>query len=153
MKSNDIKNVIVVVTDTLQFNYLGCYGNDWIKTPNYDRFALQATLFENCYGDAMPTVPARRSMLTGRFTLPTVGWAPLLPEDTSVADILWGTGVQSALVYDTAPMGLPKYGYSRGFDYVKFSHGQELRGGPGELDQVLRWTYQHLRRTEYVPQA
>ncbi len=126
MKTKEINNVIVVMTDTLQYDYLGCYGNNWIQTPNYDRFALQGALFENCYADALPTVPCRRSMLTGRYTLPFVGWGPLRPEDTTISDILWGTGVQTALVFDTAPMRLPKYGFSRGFDYVKFSHGQEL---------------------------
>ena len=105
-----VKNVIVVMADSLQYNYLGCYGNKWIKTPNYDKFALQSTLFENCYAEANPTVPCRRSMLTGCYTLPFVGWSPLRPEDTSVADVLWGTGVQTALIYDAAPMRLPKYG-------------------------------------------
>jgi arylsulfatase A-like enzyme len=136
MGKKEIKNVIVVMADTLQYNYLGCYGNDWIRTPNYDRFATQATLFENCYADALPTVPCRRSMLTGRYTLPFVGWAPLRLEDTTITDILWGTGVQTALVFDTAPMRLPKYGFSRGFDYVKFFHGQELDTQYFENDQL-----------------
>ena len=35
----EIRNAIVVMCDTMQFNYLGCYGNSWIKTPNIDRFA------------------------------------------------------------------------------------------------------------------
>ena len=35
--------------DILQYNYLGCYGNDWIKTPNLDRLAAEGTLLENCY--------------------------------------------------------------------------------------------------------
>ena len=34
--------------------------------------------------------------------------------------------MQTALVYDTPPMRLPKYGYSRGFDFVSFNPGQEL---------------------------
>lgn len=34
-----IKNVIFIMLDTLQFNYLGCYGNTNVKTPNLDRFA------------------------------------------------------------------------------------------------------------------
>ena len=38
-------NAIVVMFDSLQFNYLGCYGNDWIKTPNFDRFAREGVLF------------------------------------------------------------------------------------------------------------
>ena len=45
------KNVIVVMFDSLQFNYLGCNGNTWIKTPNFDRFAKESALFENAYAE------------------------------------------------------------------------------------------------------
>lgn len=121
-----IKNVVLIMLDTLQFNYLGCYGNKVVKTPNIDRLARQGFLFENAYSEGLPTVPVRRALMTGRFTLPYGGWQPLAPDDTTVADIMWGKNMQTALVYDTPPMRLPKYGYSRGFDYVKFCNGHEL---------------------------
>ena len=54
------KNVIVVMLDTLQFNYLGCYGNTRVKTPNIDRFATEGVVFENAYTEGLPTVPCRR---------------------------------------------------------------------------------------------
>ena len=69
------KNVIVVMLDTLQFNYLGCYGNTRVKTPNIDRFATEGVVFENAYTEGLPTVPCRRAMLTGRYTLPVKGWS------------------------------------------------------------------------------
>ena len=28
-----IKNVVLIMLDTLQFNYLGCYGNKVVKSP------------------------------------------------------------------------------------------------------------------------
>ena len=121
-----IKNVVLIMLDTLQFNYLGCYGNKVVKTPNIDRLARQGFLFENAYSEGLPTVPVRRALMTGRFTLPYGGWQPLAPDDTTVADIMWGKNMQTALVYDTPPMRLPKYGYSRGFDFVSFNPGQEL---------------------------
>ncbi|MHC1713240.1 MAG: sulfatase [Solidesulfovibrio sp.] len=121
-----IKNVLFIMLDTLQFNYLGCYGNARVKTPNLDRFARNGFLFENAYSEGLPTVPVRRAIMSGRFTLPFGGWQPLSHEDTTLADILWGRQVQTALVYDTPPMRLPKYGYSRGFDYVRFCPGHEL---------------------------
>ncbi|AAS94863.1 sulfatase [Nitratidesulfovibrio vulgaris] len=125
-KKDNIKNVIFIMLDTLQFNYLGCYGNDVVKTPNLDKFAQNGFLFENAYSEGLPTIPVRRAIMTGRFTLPYSGWRPLTTEDTSITDMLWCREVQTALVYDTPPMRLPKYGYSRGFDYVRFCNGHEL---------------------------
>lgn len=122
----NVTNAVFIMLDTLQFNYLGCYGNTWVKTPNIDRLARNSVLFENAYSEGLPTVPVRRALMTGRFTLPFAGWQPLSPEDTTVADIFWGRDCQTALVYDTPPLRLPKYGYSRGFDYVKFCPGHEL---------------------------
>ena len=121
-----VKNAVFIMLDTLPFNYLGCYGNKVVKTPNLDRLARNSCLFENAYSEGLPTVPVRRCLMTGRFTLPYGGWKPLEPEDTTLADILWGRKWQTALIYDTPPMRLPKFGYSRGFDYVQFMPGHEL---------------------------
>ncbi|MBW2052991.1 MAG: sulfatase [Deltaproteobacteria bacterium] len=121
-----IKNAVMIVLDSLQFNYLGCYGNDWIKTPNIDRLATEGVLFENAYTEGSPTIPTRRAMLTGRYTLPFKGWGPLDSDDTTVADIAMANQCRSALYFDTAPMHMYKYGYQRGFDEVVFLRGQEL---------------------------
>ena len=80
-----IKNVVLIMLDTLQFNYLGCYGNKVVKTPNIDRLARQGFLFENAYSEGLPTVPCRHAMHTGRFTLPSSGWVALSREDTTSA--------------------------------------------------------------------
>jgi len=122
---SSVKNVVMIMTDSLQFNYLGCYGNPWINTPNIDRLARESTLFENAYAEGLPTIPVRRALATGRFTLPFAGWVPLSYEDTSVADILYRHHTQTALIADCPMMHLPKYGYSRGFDYVIYQRGQE----------------------------
>lgn len=120
------KNAIFVMLDTLPFNYLGCYGNEVIKTPNLDRLARNSVVFDNAYSEGLPTVPVRRCLMTGRFTLPYGGWKPLEHDDTTLADVLWGRKWQTALIYDTPPMRLPKFGYSRGYDYVQFLPGHEL---------------------------
>lgn len=108
------KNVIVVMLDTLQFNYLGCYGNTRVKTPNIDRFATEGVVFENAYTEGLPTVPCRRAMLTGRYTLPVKGWSQLDVSDTTIADLCWGQPIDSYLIHDSGPFRLPKFGYSRG---------------------------------------
>ena len=50
-----------------------------------------------------------------------------MAEDTTVADMLWGKGIHTGLIFDTPPMRLPKYGYQRGFyDVIYGAHGHEL---------------------------
>ena len=132
-----IKNAIVVMFDSLQFNYLGCYGNDWIKTPNMDRLAREGVLFENCYTEGLPTIPARRSMHTGRFTLPEGGWRPLSMEDTIISDLCWGRPIDTALIFDCPMYRQPKFGYTRGFDKVFFTHGHELDHYYYEKDPLI----------------
>ena len=66
-------NVIVILADSLRFDYLGCYGNTWIKTPNIDKFAEESTLFENAYAEGLPTIPVRKACFTGRYILPFSG--------------------------------------------------------------------------------
>ncbi|MCL4467161.1 MAG: sulfatase [Chloroflexi bacterium] len=121
-----MNNVIVVMLDSLQFNYLGCYGNKWIQTPNLDRLAREGVLFENNYIEGVPTVPCRRSMLTGRYFLHAKGWSALDLDDTTIADLCWGRPIDTCLIFDSAPLRLPKFGYARGYDKVRFLHGHEL---------------------------
>ena len=35
-------NLAYIVIDTLRYDYIGANGNDWIETPNIDRFASKA---------------------------------------------------------------------------------------------------------------
>ncbi len=119
------KNVIMLVTDSWQRSYTGCYGNDWIKTPNIDKLARESIVFDNAFSEGLPTIPVRRTLATGKFCSPFVGWANLTQEETTVADLCYRHNVQSGLIADTAPLHLDKYVYSRGFDFVRFFRGQE----------------------------
>ena len=118
-------NVIVILADSLRVDHLGCYGNKWIKTPNLDRFAKEATVFERAYSEGLPTLPTRTAMFTGRYTFPFRGWQPLQPNDLPIAEILWSQGYKSALITDVYHMHKPGMAYERGFDFVQFIRGQE----------------------------
>ena len=47
-------NIIVVVTDTLRRDYLSCYGNTEVITPNLDRFAESALIFRRLLRRVIP---------------------------------------------------------------------------------------------------
>jgi arylsulfatase A-like enzyme len=141
-------NVIVVMLDSLRSDHLGCYGNSWIKTPNLDRFASEATVFRRFYAEGLPTLPVRTALFTGRYTLPYRGWQRLEPDDIPIAEILWDAGYVTALVSDTYHMHKPGMAYERGFDYVIWIRGQE--GDPYIQDAEISLDVWH-EKNWYVP--
>ena len=70
-------NVIVVVSDTLRKGYIGAYGNEWIRTPCFDSFAQESTVFTRAYPESLPTIPMRRAVHTGRRAYPFDDYAPV----------------------------------------------------------------------------
>jgi arylsulfatase A-like enzyme len=134
------RNVIVVMLDSLGANYVGAYGNKWIKTPNIDRLAREGVLFENQYIEGLPTVPCRRSMHAGRYFLHNKGWSPLELEDTTIADLCWGRPIDTALIFDCPNYRLAKYGYTRGFDKVWYAHGHSCDTGYYSQDPLYHLT-------------
>ncbi|MCY4062564.1 MAG: sulfatase [Chloroflexi bacterium] len=117
-------NVILVVTDTLRRDYLPCYGNSAVRTPNLDRFAETALVFEDCYAASFPTVPARADLMTGRYTFTYLPWAPLPQDEVTVAGLLSAAGYSTAMIADTPFLARRGYGQDRGFQEFIYVRGQ-----------------------------
>lgn len=60
-------NILWICTDQQRFDSLGCYGNNFVKTPNIDKLAQNGILFENSYCQSTICSPSRTSFLTGRY--------------------------------------------------------------------------------------
>ena len=60
-------NVILIVLDTLRADHLSCYGYPHPTTPNLDRFAREATLYEQAYAQSPWTLPSHASIFTGTY--------------------------------------------------------------------------------------
>lgn len=124
-------NVIVIVTDSLRADHLGCfpgcmkYDGQEIRTPNLDRLAAEGTLFTQAHAESLPTVPTRTTWWTGRVGFPFRGWGPFQTSDYLLAEVLWSRGYESALVTDVYHMHKPVYNCGRGFDTVTWVRGQE----------------------------
>ena len=39
-------NVIIIMADSWRVDHIGYYGNEWIQTPNLDRFAEESCVFD-----------------------------------------------------------------------------------------------------------
>ena len=57
-------NVLWICTDQQRFDTLGCYGNEYVSTPNLDKLAEKGVLFENAYCQNPTCTPSRASFLT-----------------------------------------------------------------------------------------
>lgn len=63
----DEPNVLWICTDQQRFDTLGCYGNEFVETPNVDRLAASGTRFERAFCQNPVCTPSRASFLTGRY--------------------------------------------------------------------------------------
>jgi arylsulfatase A-like enzyme len=64
------------VVDSLRADHLRCYGASGMRTPNLDALARGGVRFTSVFPEAMPTMPARRSIMTGRRACPFRDWQP-----------------------------------------------------------------------------
>ncbi len=53
--------------DQLRFDYLSCFGNSILQTPNIDSIARKGTLFQNAYVQSPVCASSRASYYTGRY--------------------------------------------------------------------------------------
>ena len=91
-------NILFISIDDLRPE-LGCYGNDFVKTPNIDRFASDGVLFNSAYCQSAVCAPSRASLMLG-----------LRPDSTRV----WHLGDKFREINPdavTMPQYFHKYGY------------------------------------------
>jgi arylsulfatase A-like enzyme len=67
-------NVVVVVMDSLRADHI--YGPG-ARTPTMNKVAKEGLHFSRAYPEGMPTIPARRAIMSGRRTFPFRGWRPM----------------------------------------------------------------------------
>ena len=149
-------NVVVIVADTLRSAYLGCYGNDWIHTPNLDRFASQSVRFTRAHPECLPTIPTRRTLHSGRRAFPFAdyepvawdnvympGWQPMSRHESTVAEAMAGAGYQTGFVADVPHYFVPDMNFTRGFQQWRYVRGQseDRLHSPAGADAALLSRY------------
>ena len=149
---NPLMNLIVICTDTLRADYLGCYGNAEVRTPNIDQLASQGVVFENAFAEGLPTLNARRVYFLGRPVFREwevirhkgdhlsfqPGWHGFAEDEVTLAEALQARGYTTALISDTYHMFKPTGNFHRGFDCWRWIRGQEadpyVTGPRSEVD-------------------
>lgn len=160
-------NVLVIVLDSLRHDYVGAYGNTWIRTPAIDALAKESLRFTRAFPEAMPTVPARRSLMMGRRVYPwhdwrptrnlpgSPGWTGLSADTTTWLKSLRRHGYWTGYVTDNPFLGFsPEW---RGFRST-LSRFVRVEGQVGRIrsprtvseQEVLRWLPRGMRSERYL---
>ncbi len=58
-------NIIIILTDDMGYSDVGCFGGNFVPTPNIDRMAQNGRKFMQYYSAAPICSPSRAGMLTG----------------------------------------------------------------------------------------
>ena len=142
-------NCIWITTDSFRQDHVHCYRPEGtiddtgqsiqVQTPSMDRLAGESVMFRRMRAEALPTIPCRRAMFTGRRVFPwpdepfykgiyihLPGWRPLPQEEVTVAEHLTERGYVTALVADTYHIMKPSMNLHRGFQGFHWVRGQEF---------------------------
>jgi len=163
-------NLIVVCIDSLRRDHVGCYGNPWIRTPNFDRFAKESIVFDGFNLNAIPTVPFRRALMLGRRIWPfkdavkpekdaisILGWQPMGNEEKTLQDALQQAGYVTGMISDVENNFRPGCNFHKGFHSWQFLRGQEGdHAGTGTcntpVDPFMHPALEDTRAKEFLEQ-
>ena len=115
-------NIIFVLCDDMGWGDLGCYGQQYISTPNIDRIARQGMRFDQAFVENSLSAPSRACLITGLYSHQN-GQRQLAEgidtTKTYVSELLQRAGYQTAMVGKWHLDGTPK-----GFDYYHVLNDQ-----------------------------
>jgi len=95
------KNVLLITTDQMRRDHMGCGGNPVIRTPNLDRLAAGGTCLDRAYVSNPVCMPNRSTIATGRLPRNHLCWSNgiRLPEhEKTIADVLNDRGYHTTLL-------------------------------------------------------
>jgi arylsulfatase len=137
-------NVLIILADQFRWDCLGANGNRIIRTPNLDRLAAGAANFERAFVQSPVCVPARVSLLTGRYPHShknRVNYTPCDTREIFLQSMLHDAGYQTGSVgklHYYPPTA--EHARSTGFDKVQLDDGV---GGTDTNSDYVKWRQAH----------
>ena len=95
------RNILLITTDQMRFDALGCNGGKVARTPCIDSLAAEGINYQRAHNNHVVCMPARASIITGQHVGTHGVWmnGVTLPEDyPTVAHALGKAGYNTALI-------------------------------------------------------
>jgi len=132
-------NIIFVLTDDHNYQFLGCNGNDIIQTPQIDRLAKDGVRFTNAHVTSAICTPSRVSIFLSQF------------ERKHGVNFNSGTSMAPEAWADAYPMQLRSHGYYTG--YIGKNHVPIGDGGyqSGVIENSFDYWYAAMGHLGFYP--
>lgn len=167
------KNLVIIMCDQLRKDFLGCYGNEYVNTPNIDSLAAHSTVFDHCYVNNPICMPSRMSIFTGLYPHNHNQWTngnqldhPLRTLADHLHDNGYHTGSIGKLHFQCTDCGknaphismedhrlweekgdnIDWYGPYWGFEHVEFTSGHATK----PLAHYGKWYHEHGGKDEWA---
>lgn len=119
-------NVLLITVDTLRADYLGCYGNERVKTPALDGLAKNGIKFDSAFAHNVITLPSHVNILTGTYPIfhgvrENIGFR-VKDETLTLAEILKKNGYKTGAFIGAFPLD-SRFGLDKGFDVYDDNYG------------------------------
>jgi arylsulfatase A-like enzyme len=123
-----VRNVVLILLDSLNRHMLGCYGGREFATPNIDRLAARSVRFTGHYVGSLPCMPARHDILCGALDFLWKPWGSVEIWEDAITARLAAAGVTSQLISDHPHL------FERGGEnyHVDFTAWDYQRGHEGD---------------------
>ncbi len=109
-------NIILIMSDDLGAECIGCYGSTQYKTPNLDKLAKTGLRFTHCYSQPLCT-PSRVQIMTGLYNHRNyIGFGNMKEDSLTFGNILKKAGYKTCIVGKWQLAGDLNKPYRFGFD-------------------------------------
>ncbi|MCX6639839.1 MAG: sulfatase [bacterium] len=141
-------NVIMIMVDTFRPDWLGCYGNSDVSTPNIDALAKDGVRFSTVYAQATHTKPSTAALLTSRY--PSEHRAihkndVLPPSVTTVAEVFNKAGYYCGGIVTNVNLA-PIYNFQQGFNEYTYLPPKYLFGANEAASRTILYGVLRLIR-------
>jgi arylsulfatase A-like enzyme len=133
-----IRNVVMVLLDSLNRHMLGCYGGEEFNTPNIDRLAARSTRFSRHYVGSLPCMPARHDILCGALDFLWRPWGSVEIWEDAITVRLREAGVVSQLITDH-PHLFETGGENYHVDFTAWDYQRGHEGDPWKTRPDPSW--------------
>jgi arylsulfatase A-like enzyme len=139
-------NVILYIIDGACADFMSLYGYNRRTTPNLERLAAEAAVFEHAYSNATWTKISNPSFMTSQYNGILGGYttdSSRIPEQAwTMAQLVHAKGYQTAVLTTNAYCGTMS-GFDRGVDWLR----EELREERSASSTVLQKEFWEWRKT------